>query len=129
MTGRVWLLDNPRLDKSHVRQIPPSAKPCRKIQNGVLIIRARYGLQPVDTIQILTTLGKNCIIQVESQLSYLLFFFSIYKQTKDEFFDCFPKISKDFRKISEDSPKVDENPDSRFRTFPNIFEDCQMFPK
>ena len=50
MTRRVWLLDNPRLDKSHVRQIPPSAKPCRKIQNGVLIIRARYGLQPVDTI-------------------------------------------------------------------------------
>ena len=67
MTRRVWLLDYPRLDKSHVRQIPPSAKPCRKIQNGVLIIRARYGLHPVDTIQILTTLGKNCTIQVESQ--------------------------------------------------------------
>ena len=55
--------------------------------------------------------------------------FYIYKQTNDEFFDGFLKISEDFRKISEDSPKVDESPDNRFRTFPNIFEDCQRFPK
>ena len=55
--------------------------------------------------------------------------FYIYKQTNDEFFDCFPKISKDFRKISEDSPKVVESPDNRFRTFQNILEDCQIFPK
>ena len=68
---------------------------------------------------------RNSISQ--SAISYS--FIYIYKQTNDEFFDGFTNISKDFRKISEDSPKVDENPDSRFRTFPNIFEDCQRFPK
>ena len=66
-------------------------------------------------------------ISYHKQLFLILFY--IYKLSNDEFFEGFPKISKDFRKISEDSPKVVESPENRFRTFPNIFEDCQRFPK
>ena len=69
---------------------------------------------------------RNSISQ--AAISFFLFIY-VYKQTNDEFFDGFPQISEDFRKISEDSPKVVGSQDNRFRTFPNIFEDCQRFPK
>ena len=49
MTGRVCLLDNPRLNKAHTCQIQPSAKPCRKIQNGV----------PINYIQIRSSPGRH----------------------------------------------------------------------
>ena len=69
---------------------------------------------------------RNSISQAAISYSFL---YIQKKKTNDEFFDGFTKISEHFRKISEDTPKVDESPDNRFRTFPNIFEDCQRFPK
>ena len=40
------------------------------------------------------------------------------------FLTIFPKISEYFPKISEDSSKVVQRLDERFRTFPKISEDC-----
>ena len=41
----------------------------------------------------------------------------LYKQTNNDVFDHFPKISDHFSKISEDFPKVFRRLDERFRTF------------
>ena len=53
----------------------------------------------------------------------------LHKHTNDDDFDDSPKISVHFPKISEDFPKLFREPDERFRTFPNIFKDCQRLPK
>ena len=50
----------------------------------------------------------------------LFIFYLLYKQTNDDFLDCFPKISEHFLNISKDSPKVVRSPDNCFRVFPNI---------
>ena len=41
----------------------------------------------------------------------------LYKHTKNNFFDDFPKISEHFLKIFEDARKVVRRPGNRFRTF------------
>ena len=46
----------------------------------------------------------------------------LYKNTYDDVFDHFPKISEHFPKISEDSSKVVQRPDARFWTFPEDFQ-------
>ena len=74
-------------------------------------------------------MNKRREIPYHKQLFLILSYIYTKKKTNDEFFDGFKKISEDFRKIFEDSPKVDESPDNRFRTFQNILEDCQIFPK
>ena len=63
-------------------------------------------------------------------------FFLLYKQTDDDIFDDFPKISDHFPKISEDFPKLFRTPDERsqtfsenFRKFPKMSEDFRRLPK
>ena len=48
-------------------------------------------------------------------------FYLLYKHTNDDVFEDFPRISKHFSKISEDSSKTVQRPDERFRTFSENF--------
>ena len=59
-----------------------------------------------------------------------------YKQTNENVFYDFPKISEQFSKIFEDSLKVVRRPDERFQTFsenirklPKISEDNRKFAR
>ena len=54
-----------------------------------------------------------------STSSHVLFWL-LYKHTDDESFDDFPKISKHFPNISEDSPKVVLRPDISFSNISEI---------
>ena len=67
----------------------------------------------------------------------MLLFCLLYKHTSDNFCDDFPKISKHFLKISEDSPTGLIRADNRFQPFsvkflivPKISEDnCRFLRK
>ena len=65
-------------------------------------------------------------LNMRREIPYLLaatyYFFTNYKHTNDDFFDDFPKISRHFQKISENSPKVVRRPDKRFRKFSEHFK-------
>ena len=50
----------------------------------------------------------------------------LYKDTNNDVFDDFPKISDHIPKISEDFPKLFRSLDERFRT---LSEDYRRFPK
>ena len=79
----------------------------------------RYGVEH-EKIKFISTSGhvKFCLL---------------YKNTNNDVFDDFPKISDHFPKISEDYPKLFQRLDERFRTFsehfPKIAEDVRRWPK